>query len=150
MDLDCGSFLGKHTLAAVQGGQLTEGDVDNAITNNFIVQMRLGFFDGDPRNQQYGGLGPKDVCTTANQELAREAARQGIVLLRNDNEVLPLSAKLLKSVAVIGPNANVTHTMIGNYEGKYQNKIMPMDQNLRKNSNEKAIENPTILLGSQF
>lgn len=117
MDLDCGNFLGQHTLAAVQGGKVSEADVDNAITNNFIVQMRLGFFDGDPRNHQYGALGQKDVCTTANQELAREAARQGIVLLKNDNDVLPLPGKSLKSVAVIGPNANVTHTMIGNYEG---------------------------------
>ncbi|KAJ4760361.1 beta-xylosidase 1 [Rhynchospora pubera] len=126
LDLDCGNFLGQHTLAAVQGGKLDETDVDNAITNNFIVQMRLGFFDGDPRNQQYGSLGPKDVCTTDNQELAREAARQGIVLLKNDNNVLPLSAKSLKSVAVIGPNANVTHTMIGNYEGTPCSYITPL------------------------
>lgn len=126
LDLDCGNFLGQHTLAAVQGGKLAEADIDNAITNNFIVQMRLGFFDGDPRQQQYGALGPKDVCTAENQELAREAARQGIVLLKNDNDVLPLDAKSLKSVAVIGPNANVTHTMIGNYEGTPCSYITPL------------------------
>lgn len=79
--------------------------------------MRLGFFDGNPRKLKYGSLGPKDVCAPAHQELAREAARQGIVLLKNEENLLPLSAKSIKSVAVIGPQANVTHDMIGNYEG---------------------------------
>lgn len=117
LDLNCGNFLGQHTQAAVTGGQLKEADVDRAITNNFATLMRLGFFDGDPRNLTYGGLGPKDVCTSDNQDLALEAARQGIVLLKNNNGSLPLNPKSIKSLAVIGPNANVTKTMIGNYEG---------------------------------
>ncbi|XP_010937054.1 beta-xylosidase/alpha-L-arabinofuranosidase 2 [Elaeis guineensis] len=117
LDLNCGSFLGQHTQAAVKAGKLKESDVDKAITNNFVVLMRLGFFDGDPRKQEYGSLGPKDVCTAANQELAREAARQGIVLLKNDDDALPLDPKSITCMAVIGPNANVTKTMIGNYEG---------------------------------
>ncbi|KAL5213764.1 hypothetical protein ABZP36_002916 [Zizania latifolia] len=116
LDLNCGNFLAQHTVAAVQAGKLSESDVDRAITNNFIVLMRLGFFDGDPRKLPFGGLGPKDVCTSSNQELAREAARQGIVLLKNTG-ALPLSAKSIKSMAVIGPNANASFTMIGNYEG---------------------------------
>lgn len=117
MDLNCGSFLGKHTAGAVEGGLLDEAAIDKAISNNFATLMRLGFFDGDPRKQLYGKLGPKDVCTTEHQELAREAARQGIVLLKNSPGSLPLSPTAFKSVAVIGPNANVTETMIGNYEG---------------------------------
>ncbi|KAG2705162.1 hypothetical protein I3760_05G039600 [Carya illinoinensis] len=78
LDLNCGSFLSKHTEAAVKGGLLAEAAIDKAITNNFGTLMRLGFFDGDPRKQLYGKLGPKDVCTPENQELAREAARQGL------------------------------------------------------------------------
>ena len=119
LDLDCGSFLGEHTQGAITGGLLTEADINKAITNNFAVLMRLGFFDGDPSKLAYGGLGPKDVCTADNQELAREAARQGIVLLKNNKGSLPLNPKSIKSLAVIGPNANVTKTMIGNYEGIY-------------------------------
>lgn len=65
----------------------------------------------------YGNLGPSDVCTSSNQELAREAARQGIVLLKNNANSLPLNPASIKSLAVIGPNANATKTMIGNYEG---------------------------------
>ena len=100
----------------MQAGKLSESDVDRAITNNFITLMRLGFFDGDPRELPFGNLGPSDVCTSSNQELAREAARQGIVLLKNSG-ALPLSASSIKSMAVIGPNANASFTMIGNYEG---------------------------------
>ncbi|XP_038992427.1 beta-xylosidase/alpha-L-arabinofuranosidase 1-like [Hibiscus syriacus] len=117
LDLNCGSFLGNHTAAAVKTGLLKESAIDNAIANNFATLMRLGFFDGDPRKQPYGKLGPKDVCTPEHQELAREAARQGIVLLKNRAGSLPLSPTAIKTLAVIGPNANVTKTMIGNYEG---------------------------------
>ena len=116
LDLNCGSFLGQHTEAAVKAGLVNETAIDKAISNNFLTLMRLGFFDGDPKKQIYGGLGPKDVCTPANQELAAEAARQGIVLLKNTGS-LPLSPTTIKTLAVIGPNANVTKTMIGNYEG---------------------------------
>lgn len=96
---------------------MDEAAIDKAISNNFATLMRLGFFDGDPSKQLYGNLGPKDVCTKENQELARETARQGIVLLKNSPGSLPLSPTAIKSLAVIGPNANVTKTMIGNYEG---------------------------------
>ncbi|KAK3141365.1 hypothetical protein QOZ80_4BG0332950 [Eleusine coracana subsp. coracana] len=132
LDLNCGNFLAQHTVAAVQAGKLTESDVDRAITNNFITLIRLGFFDGDPRKLPFGSLGPKDVCTSSNQELAREAARQGIVLLKNKG-ALPLSAKSIKSMAVIGPNANASFTMIGNYEGtpcKYTTPLQGLGANM--------------------
>ncbi|KAM0053456.1 putative glycosidase [Helianthus debilis subsp. tardiflorus] len=117
LDLNCGKFLAQHTEAAIKAGLVEEADVDRAVTNNFATLMRLGFFDGNPSKQIYAKLGPKDVCTPANQELAREAARQGIVLLKNSAGSLPLSPTAIKSLAVIGPNANVTKTMIANYEG---------------------------------
>ncbi|KAB2628511.1 beta-xylosidase/alpha-L-arabinofuranosidase 1-like [Pyrus ussuriensis x Pyrus communis] len=117
LDLNCGSFLGQYTPGAVQAGLVKEADIDRAISNNFATLMRLGFFDGDPSDKPYGKLGPKDVCTSENQELARETARQGIVLLKNSPGSLPLSPTAIQSLAVIGPNANVQKTMIGNYEG---------------------------------
>lgn len=118
LDLDCGTFSGQHAMEAVKAGLVNESAIDKAISNNFATLMRLGFFDGDPRKQPYGDLGPKDVCSVENQELAREAARQGIVLLKNSAGSLPLSPSSIKTVAVIGPNANATETMIGNYNGK--------------------------------
>ncbi|XP_020221134.1 beta-xylosidase/alpha-L-arabinofuranosidase 1-like, partial [Cajanus cajan] len=117
LDLDCGNYLGQYTEGAVKQGLVDEASINNAVSNNFATLMRLGFFDGDPSKQPYGNLGPTDVCTSANQELAREAARQGIVLLKNSPGSLPFNAKAIKSLAVIGPNANATRVMIGNYEG---------------------------------
>lgn len=117
--MDCGPFLGTHTEDAIKKGLLSEIDVNNALTNTLTVQMRLGMFDGPPSAQPYGHLGPADVCSPAHQELALEAARQGIVLLKNHGPTLPLSHIRHRSVAVIGPNSDVTVTMIGNYAGKY-------------------------------
>ncbi|KAL8201219.1 hypothetical protein R6Q57_012558 [Mikania cordata] len=117
LNLNCGNWLKINTMGAVQRGLVEESVVDRAVSNNFATLMRLGFFDGDPSKQMYGDLGPKDVCTLAHQELAREAARQGIVLLKNALHSLPLSPTAINSLAVIGPNANATTTMIGNYAG---------------------------------
>ncbi|WZZ91558.1 hypothetical protein YC2023_120137 [Brassica napus] len=111
---DCDSV---NTHWARKAGLVNETDVDTAISNNFATLMRLGFFNGDPKKHPYGNLGPQDVCTAENQELAREAARQGIVLLKNSPGSLPFSPSAIKTLAVIGPNANVTDTMIGNYHG---------------------------------
>ena len=98
-------------------GLVNEKEINNAILNTLTVQMRLGMFDGEPSSTPYGNLGPQDVCTPAHQELALEAARQGIVLLKNQGPQLPLSTLDHHSIAVIGPNSNVTVTMIGNYAG---------------------------------
>ena len=64
--------------------------------------------------------------TKEHQALALDAARQGIVLLKNDNGNLPLSATTAKTVAVIGPNGNATTTMQGNYYGQAPYLISPM------------------------
>ncbi|XP_022855824.1 probable beta-D-xylosidase 2 isoform X2 [Olea europaea var. sylvestris] len=117
LDLDCGPFLAIHTENAVQKGLLKEDDIMVALANTVAVQMRLGMFDGEPSTQPYGNLGAKDVCTLAHQELALEAARQGIVLLKNHGPSLPVSPRRHHTIAVIGPNSDVTITMIGNYAG---------------------------------
>ncbi|KAE8670373.1 putative beta-D-xylosidase 2 [Hibiscus syriacus] len=117
LDLDCGPFLAVYTDQAIRRGLLAEADVDMALANTMTVQMRLGMFDGEPSAQPYGRLGPKHVCTPAHKQLALEAARQGIVLLKNSGP-LPLSTSHHhRTIAVIGPNSDVTETMIGNYAG---------------------------------
>ncbi|XP_051147124.1 beta-D-xylosidase 3-like [Andrographis paniculata] len=126
LDLNCGSFLVKNARAAVNRGLLNESAVDRAVSNNLATMMRLGFFDGDPRRQIYGSLGPNDVCTKANRGLAREAARQGIVLLKNTEGSLPLSPAAITSLAVVGPNANATVAMIGNYAGTPCKYVTPL------------------------
>ncbi|KAL8054694.1 hypothetical protein ABFX02_04G008600 [Erythranthe guttata] len=139
LDLDCGPFLGVHTEKAIQGGLLKEAEIDNALFNTITVQMRLGMFDGEPSDHPYGNLGPKDVCTGPHQELALEAARQGIVLLKNRGPALPLSSRRHRPIAVIGPNSDVTLTMIGNYAGVACGYTTPL-QGIRKYT--RAIHQP--------
>jgi beta-glucosidase-like glycosyl hydrolase len=117
LDLDCGPFLAIHTESAIRAGKLSEADVNGALAHSLTVQMRLGMFDGEPSRQPFGNLGPSDVCKPAHNQLALEAARQGIVMLQNRAGSLPLSTSRHRTIAVIGPNSDVTVTMIGNYAG---------------------------------
>ncbi|KAL5983584.1 putative beta-D-xylosidase 2 [Asimina triloba] len=125
LDLDCGPFLAVYTQEAIRQRKLSVADVDKALTNTLTVQMRLGMFDGDPARQQYGNLGPRDVCSAAHQELALRAAREGIVLLKNTH-VLPISPARFRTIAVIGPNSDATVTMIGNYAGVPCRYVSPL------------------------
>ncbi|XP_047085304.1 probable beta-D-xylosidase 7 [Lolium rigidum] len=105
-------------MAAIQQGKMSEHDVDRALRNLFTVRMRLGHFDGDPRGSAlYGGLGAGDVCSPAHKALSLEAAQDGIVLLKNDAGILPLSRPAVGSAAVIGHNANDPAALYGNYFG---------------------------------
>lgn len=117
MDIDCGTFLYRHTLSAIEQGKVQEEDIDRALLNIFSVQLRLGLFNGNPIKGKYGRLGPQDVCTSENKNLALEAARQGIVLLKNDNKFLPLKKGVKSSLAVIGPLANNASKLVGGYTG---------------------------------
>ncbi|KAG6652601.1 hypothetical protein I3843_05G017400 [Carya illinoinensis] len=116
LNMNCGSYLGKYTENAVNLKKVNESVVDQALIYNYIVLMRLGFFDGNPKSLPFGSLGPSDVCTSDNQQLALDAAKQGIVLLDN-NGSLPLAKDKIKKLAAIGPNANATRVMISNYAG---------------------------------
>lgn len=109
--------MAQHTESALKQGKVSEADVDAALTHTVAVQMRLGMFDGEPSQQPFGNLGPQHVCTQAHRNLALEAARQAMVLLKNDAGTLPLSPSHLRTVAVVGPNSDATVTMIGNYAG---------------------------------
>ncbi|KAL8514092.1 hypothetical protein ACS0TY_013274 [Phlomoides rotata] len=125
MDIECGSYLGDHAKYALQKGKVSESGIDTALHNIFAVRMRLGLFDGHPSKLTYGKLGRTDVCTPEHQTLALEVARDGIVLLKNSRNLLPLSKA--SSLAVIGPNANVAKILVGNYTGPPCNPITPLE-----------------------
>ncbi|KAG5528149.1 hypothetical protein RHGRI_028926 [Rhododendron griersonianum] len=116
MDINCGSYVIRHVQSAINQGKLQEEDIDRALLNLLSVQIRLGLFDGDPIKGQFGTLGPQDVCTPKHKKLALEAARQGIVLLKNDKKFLPLNKHSVSSLAIIGPMANTT-ALGGGYSG---------------------------------
>nr|GMD94057.1 probable beta-D-xylosidase 7 [Ipomoea batatas] len=117
MDVNCGQYLAKYTKSAVEKKKVSEDQIDRALHNLFGIRMRLGLFSGDPKNLSYGGIGPDQVCSQDHQNVALEAARKGIVLLKNSAKLLPLSKTKTASLAVIGPNANTANVLQGNYYG---------------------------------
>ncbi|CAN6233408.1 unnamed protein product [Urochloa humidicola] len=117
MDVNCGNYVQQHGASALQQGKITEQDIDRALHNLFAVRMRLGLFNGDPRRNRYGNIGADQVCTPEHQNLALEAAQDGIVLLKNDAGALPLSKSSVASLGVIGFNANDAKRLQGNYFG---------------------------------
>ncbi|XP_042518677.1 probable beta-D-xylosidase 2 [Macadamia integrifolia] len=126
MDLDCGKYYPEYATQAVRQGKVTEAEIDASLKNLIIVLLRLGWFDGNPGG--YSRLGKNDICSPAHLELSAEAARQGIVLLKNDKNTLPLVVGTGKpKFAVVGPHANSTVAMIGNYSGVTCHYSKPTD-----------------------
>ncbi|KAI5435818.1 probable beta-D-xylosidase 7 [Lathyrus oleraceus] len=117
MDVECGDYLTKHAKSAVLQNKVPISQIDRALHNLFSIRIRLGLFDGNPTKLKYGTIGPNQVCSKQNLNIALEAARSGIVLLKNTASILPLP-KSTNSIAVIGPNANSTSKVVlGNYFG---------------------------------
>ncbi|PIN01541.1 Xylan 1,4-beta-xylosidase [Handroanthus impetiginosus] len=114
MDVNCGSYLQNYTKSAIEQKKLPLSQIDRALHNLFSVRMRLGLFNGNPTKQLFGNIGPDQVCTKEHLELALEAARNGIVLLKNSDKLLPLSKSKTSSLAIIGPNADIRNTFYHN------------------------------------
>jgi len=113
-DLNCGRTY-ENLFGALGNGLILERDMDRALMNLFEVRFRLGMFDPVER-VPYAQTPMTVVDSPANQALALEVARQSLVLLKNEDHLLPL-AKNLKRVAVIGPNADDELVLRGNYFG---------------------------------
>ena len=101
---------------AVKQGLVKEGDLDTALRRLFRAQMRLGVYDPRQRLPWAGYTYEGIVDSPKHRQLALEAARKSIVLLKNENATLPLR-KDLGHVAVIGPNADEVEVLLGNYNG---------------------------------
>lgn len=107
---------------ALEQGLLEEQDLDHAIRNSFRVRFRLGEFDPEERNP-YSHVPESKLCASEHAELSLRAARESIVLLKNDG-LLPLQRDQLKSAAVIGPLANEAFTDW--YSGTPPYRITPL------------------------
>ncbi|RDL41531.1 uncharacterized protein BP5553_01510 [Venustampulla echinocandica] len=113
-DLDCGTYYPDHLGQAYNESLYNISTLDRSLIRRYASLVRLGYFD-PPSKQPYRQLTFADVSTNASQSLALKAAENGIVLLKNDG-TLPLSSSI-KSVAIVGPWANATKQMQGNYYG---------------------------------
>jgi len=123
-DLNCGNLFG-NLLIALDEGLITEEEIDRAVTRLMITRMKLGMFDPDEQ-VPFTSI-PYDVvdCKEHN-ELALETAKKSIVLLKNDG-LLPLDKEKIKSIAVIGPNADSRQALVGNYEGTASEYVTVLD-----------------------
>ena len=119
-DLNCGVSY-KDLPKAVNEGLISEDDIDTAVKRLFMARFKLGMFDPD-EEVNYAQI-PFSVNTSkANDELALEAAQKSIVLLKNENGILPLK-KNIRKLAVIGPNADNWESLVGNYNGIAKNPV---------------------------
>ncbi|SMF03368.1 beta-glucosidase [Paenibacillus barengoltzii] len=106
-----GVMFGKHLVEAVRSGQLEEEVLDRAVRRVLTLKFRLGLFErpyADPERAE------QVIGSTEHVELARKLASEGVVLLKNKDGVLPLSADA-GTIAVIGPNADVGYNQLGDY-----------------------------------
>lgn len=136
-DLNCGSQY-KNLLEAVEKGFIAEAEMDISVRRLFKARFKLGMFD-PPDKVPYSKIPYSIVDCGEHRKLAIEAARKSIVLLKNENRILPLK-KDLGTIAVIGPNADDVEVLLGNYNGNPSNPITSL-QGIR----EKVSKKTTVL-----
>lgn len=111
-DINCGNAY-LHMLSAFHEGLVTEAEIESACIHAMTTRMRLGLFD---ERCEYNAVGYEKNCAPEHIEAALDAARKSMVLLKNDG-ILPLDIRKLKTVAVVGPNADNRVALMGNYHG---------------------------------
>lgn len=114
-DLNCGNIYG-NLLKAVEKGIVKEETIERAVTRLLTTRMKLGLFD-EPEKVPYNTIRYDVVDCKEHQQVNEEAARKSVVLLKNEKNVLPLNKNEIKTIGVIGPNANNRKALVGNYEG---------------------------------
>lgn len=114
-DLNCGNIF-IYLKQAVEEGLVKEERLDEALVHLFATRMKLGLFD-EPEKVLYNTITYKDLDTQKTRKFNREVAQKGIVLLKNENGLLPLNKEKISTIGVIGPNANSRKALVGNYEG---------------------------------
>jgi len=122
-DLNCGCTY-EHLPAALEQGLLSEAELDLSVGRLFEARIRLGMFDPAAR-VPFSSIPFDVVDSPEHRRLARRAAQQSLVLLKNDG-VLPLTPQL-RSLAVIGPNADAPLVLWGNYSGTASHTVTPLD-----------------------
>jgi beta-glucosidase len=122
-DLECATTY-QSLKQAVAKKLISEQEIDVAVKRLFTARFKLGMFD-PPEMVKWTKIPYSLVDSKQNHELALEAAHKSIVLLKNQNSLLPLK-KNVKTVAVIGPNADQASMLLGNYNGLPSDPITPL------------------------
>ncbi|MDR0707633.1 MAG: glycoside hydrolase family 3 C-terminal domain-containing protein [Treponema sp.] len=115
-DLNCGCTY-PDLVVSYQKGLTTEEQINTALERVLRTRFKLGMFD-EPENDPYAALDGAIINCEKHQKLALEAAKRSIVLLKNDNSLLPLKDDgSIKKILVMGPAATDIHALIANYHG---------------------------------
>ena len=114
-DLNCGELFAYLT-QAVKDGLVEESRINEAVVNLFTARMKLGVFDKKEKNP-FDSIPYTVVDSKEMRELNTKTAAESIVLLKNQNHTLPLDKHKIKTIGVIGPNADNRKALEGNYEG---------------------------------
>jgi len=122
-DLTCGTEY-ETLVDEVKAGRIAEAEIDKSLERLFVARMRLGMFD-PPDRVPYSRIPISENDSAAHRQVAREAEREAIVLLKNDG-VLPLGPTVRK-IAVVGPSADDPVALLGNYHGISSKQVTPLE-----------------------
>ena len=110
---------------AVQDGLIKESEIDTSLKRLFIARFRMGMFD-PPNAVAFNQIPYSEDDSPQHRQLALRAARESMVLLKNQDGFLPLKSNF-KTMAVIGPNAESLAALEGNYNGQPSHPVYPVD-----------------------
>lgn len=114
-DTNCGNLY-TYLTEAVHQGLISEEKITESVIRLFTTRMKLGMFD-EPGENPYDAIGYGVVDSPEMRQLNEAVAERCLVLLKNQDGLLPLDKTKLKTVGVIGPNADNRRALVGNYEG---------------------------------
>jgi beta-glucosidase len=115
VNLNCG-YIYKYLPEVIRQSSIPETSLDTLLKPLLATRFKLGMFD-PPEAIPWSRLGEESIHNDRHRALAREAAAKSIVLLRNENGVLPLKTDSIKSILVAGPTAADILALTGNYNG---------------------------------
>jgi beta-glucosidase len=116
VNLDCSNMLQDDVMKAIQQKLLTEKEVDSALAGSMRTQFKLGFFDDTSKNP-FAKYASDSVNNQYHVNIAKEMALESMVLLKNDQQILPLNKSKYGAIMVVGPNAASLDALLGNYHG---------------------------------
>jgi beta-glucosidase len=123
-DLTCGNEYAS-LVEEVKSGHITEAELNRSLQRLFVARFRLGMFD-PPERVPYSKIPITENDSAAHRQVAREAERKAIVLLKNTAGVLPFNASVRK-IAVVGPSADDPIALLGNYHGISSQQVTPLE-----------------------
>ncbi len=136
LDLECGDNIYiEPLLNAYKQYMVTEANIDSAAYRVLRARMKLGLFD-DAEKNPYNAISPSIVGCEKHKEMALEAARQSLVLLKNDKNFLPLNPNKIKSIAVVGINAG--NCEFGDYSGTPVNHPISVLEGIKNKVGDKV------------